>query len=206
MLSSNAAISLSSPEGATLLNVPLFPTGYKTALERIPEERGIYAFFPFRKYSDDPDKLFEEIIFDIERKKFADRSSRLAPYYNVTLSSQTSISSTKEPKLKKALHNKSFRTDILDVLGNSLLFQSPLYLGKAKNLKNRLNQHFDINSLLRNRLDEAGYDIEKTTVIIIPTTNSVDAEPDTLVAGDYEALTEEILSRIFQIHFTIRVG
>jgi hypothetical protein len=206
MLSSNAAISLSSPEGTLLLNVPLFPTGYKSALERIPEERGVYAFFPFRKYSEDPEKLFEEIIYDIERKKFADRSSSLAPYYKMTLSSQTSISTAKEPKLKKALHNKSFRNDILDVLGNSLLFQSPLYLGKAKNLKSRINQHFDINSPLRNRLDEAGYDIEKTTVIIIPTINSRDADQESLAAGDYEALTEEVLSRIFQIHFTIRVG
>jgi hypothetical protein len=206
MLTSKAVVSLERPIGAMLINLPRFPSGHATAFERIPDQRGVYAFFPYRHYPDDPDALLELIIEDVERKKFADRHTSLAPYYGITLQSKTSLSSVKMPKLKKAIQNDVFRRDLIETLGNSILFQSPLYLGKSKHLRQRIKQHLDYSSDLRERLAGAGYDIESTSILIIPSATPEVDELDDSGELDSDGLAEEILSRLFHIHFTLRLG
>jgi hypothetical protein len=206
MLTSKAIVQLERPIGAMLLNLPKFPSGFSSAFDRIPDQRGVYAFFPYQHYPDDADALFEAIIADIERKKFADRQTTLAPYYGITLESKTSLSQTKLPHLKKALKNDDFRRDLIETLGNSLLFQSPLYLGKSKSLRGRIRQHLESSSDLRERLAEAGYDIERTSILVIPSFEEPTDASEEVEGIDADGLTEEILSRLFHIHFTLRLG
>jgi hypothetical protein len=206
MLTSKAVISLERPEGAMLLNLPLFPSGFTSAFDRIPDQKGVYAFFPYMDFPEEPEALFEAIITNVERKKFADRQTSLAPYYGITLESKTSLSGAKLPKLRNALHNKHFRKDLIETLGNSLLFQSPLYLGKSKNLRSRISQHLAHSSELRERLSIAGYSIENTTILIIPSTEAPHEEPDLDDDIDADGLAEEVLSRLFHIQFTLRLG
>jgi hypothetical protein len=204
MLTSNAVVALENPAGASLLNLPLFPSGYKSAISRIPEQRGVYAFFPYHNYPDDADQLYEVITRNVERKKFADRKANIAPYYGITLESKTSLSAGKTAKIKKALKNEIFRKDLLEMLGNTMLFQSPLYLGKAKNLNKRIENHLEYGSALRERLDVAGYNIEDTSIVIIPSTQNPEEVEDEDI--DSEGIAEEIFSRLFQIQFTLRLG
>lgn len=206
MLTSKAVVQMDKPEGAVLLNLPKFPGGCSTAVSRIPDCRGVYAFFPFVSYPDDPEELFKVLVSDVERKKFADRRAFMAPYYGLTLQSQTTLSRGKLQKLREALRDDRYRHDLIDILGNSILFQSPLYLGKSKNLRSRVNQHLDSSSPLRQRLADAGYEIERTSVLVIP---SLSSEGDELLDDDSidsDGLAEEILSRLFQIQFTLRLG
>ncbi len=189
-----------------LINFPLFPTGYATAFDRITTQNGVYAFFPFRTYPDNPEKLMEMILSEIHRKKFADRAADLAPYYGITLKSRTDFSSSKKPMLLKALHNPAFRREILEILDNSLLFQSPLYVGKSKNIRARIQQHFGDASDLRERLSEAGYLIEKTSLLVLPLSHAAISDEETATHNDFESIAEEILSRLFHVHFTLRLG
>lgn len=204
MLTTKAIVSLENPAGASLLNLPLFPSGYETALNRIPEQRGVYAFFPYHSYPDDPEQLYNVITKNVERKKFADRDANIAPYYEITLKSKTSLSSGKTDKIKKALSNDIFRKDLLEMLGNTMLFQSPLYLGKAKNLHKRIANHMEYGSTLRERFSAAGYDIEQTSIVIIPSSQNPEVVEDEDI--DSEGIAEEIFSRLFQIQFTYRIG
>lgn len=205
MLTSKGVVLLERPVGAILLNLPRFPSGFSSACDRIPVQGGVYAIFPYMEFPDDPEKLYETIISNVERKKFADRRTSLSPYYGITLESKTSISSAKLPKLKKALKNDTFRRELIESLDNSFLFQSPLYLGKSKNLRARIAQHLDHASELRERLSAAGYDIECITILIIPTSSTCQEIPDDDDI-DTEGLAEEVLSRLFHIQFTLRLG
>ena len=189
-----------------LLNLPKFPSGYLAALNRIPEERGVYAFFPYYCYPDDPDDLYSALVAGVERKKFADRKASIVPYYAVTLESKTGISPGKLPQLKEALKNDAFRKDLIETLGNSLLFQSPLYLGKSKNIRGRIRQHLEGASDLRDRLLDAGYSIESTSILIIPSANDISSEINEGDDIDSDGLAEEVLSRLFHINFNIRLG
>lgn len=206
MLTSKAVISLERPLGALLLNLPKFPSGLNSAFDRIPDQGGVYAFFPYCEYPNDPEMLFETLVFEINRKKFADRETNMAPYYGLKLESQTSLSKAKLPQLKIALRNDTFRKDLIETLTNSLLFQTPLYLGKSKSLRSRIRQHLETSSDLRDRLAESGYDIERTSILLIPSST---VELDGQISSDkidYDGLTEEVLSRLFHIQFTLRLG
>lgn len=206
MLTQKAVVRLERPLGAFILNLPLFPTGPTEGLKRIPDSRGVYAFFHYVSYPADPDELFQRLVSEVEKKKFADRSAALPPYYGVTLRSVSGISERKIPKLRQALRNESFRKEMLELLENSLLFQSPLYVGKTKNLSNRIWQHMEHGSELRERLKEAGYSIENTSILLMPSRISEDEDTDLPSDIDTEGLTEEILSRLFHANFTLRIG
>jgi hypothetical protein len=217
---------LEKPAGSMILNLSLFPAGPETSLNFIPDGlAGTYAWFQTYRYSDDPEALYSQLVADIERPKFSERSGVISPYYEVGIRSFGKLSAGKRERLQEALKNSDFRQHLHHAIGNSIFFQSPLYVGKASDLKIRIGQHLSPNSVLRARLDESGISIDTAMLMLCPIWNGEDPQPsiydesveppisdddetgDDLPIGErYEDLLEEIFSRIFCPQFSIKLG
>lgn len=208
-----SVVELGSPRGAALFNLAAFPTGATAVLERIPEEQsGIYAWFRTFNFSDDPRVFFDELIAAVEQPKFQTRTGDIAPYFGVTIQSKSRISQGKKDDIQQALQNANFRNALRFSLQWSVLFQTPLYIGKSSNLRLRTEQHLRAGSALRTRLDAASIDIEKACLLTLPTDeiNAINTDDLAEIYNDdlspSEELFEEIFSRLFNPSFTVRLG
>lgn len=209
-----SVLELGQPEGTVLFDLTAFPAGPSAVLDRISDDQaGIYAWFRSFHLDDDPEEFANQLVAAIRTPKFQSRTGDLAPYYEVSLKSKSNISGTKEESLKIAMKDDAFYCAMKFSLQWSILFQAPLYVGKSGNLRVRIEQHLKKESPLRTRLSEAGIDIEKTYLLIVPTPMPVgkesvslllDGEDDSTPA--YELLFEEVFSRLFNPAFTIRLG
>lgn len=199
--------------------------GNSAVLSRIPNNiGGVYAWY--RRFEidantiNDPEMFVNYILGELSKDHSAPRETRLPPAYRIRVQSETSFS--KEPLLKELAADSSFRQLVFMLLNNSLIFQQPLYIGKAANLYSRINSHLREGSLLRERLASGGHKINRCRLLIIHTsynTSNVVAdgfdEYDELNNNeeDYECselssdrLIEDILSRLFLPPFTLRYG
>lgn len=224
MFGKNAVTQLSEPEGSFLLDLTLFPSGPLSVLDRIPENiAGVYSWFRAYHYSDDPEILYEQVMKAVLAPKFLTRSGMIKPFYEVTIGAKSWFSDNKKTQLKQALLDPIFRRGLLDTLRCSILFQSPLYIGKSTDIKRRVSSHLKDGSHLRERLKTAMVDVEQTLLLIVPNiileedditkSNHVvsDDKEDQSLNGEldfdaYEILYEEIFSRLFNPSFTIRLG
>lgn len=137
------------------------------------------------------------------------------------LQSETSFS--KGDALKELAADPSFRQLLFMLLENSLLFQQPLYIGKATNLHSRIQSHLREGGILRERLTAAGHNINRCKLLLIHTSHSISSlapedvdekeEFDSQGSEDCEfsefaseRLVEDILSRLFIPSFTLRYG
>jgi hypothetical protein len=211
-----SVLALHQPEGAVLFNLTTFSTGSSAVLDRISEKQsGIYAWFRSFHFRDEPDEFADDLLAAIRAPKFQSRTGEIAPYYEVNLRSKSYIPSGKEHALRDALKNEEFLSAMKFALEWSMLFQTPLYVGKSADLKTRIGQHLKDNSPLRKRLLEAKVDIDKTYLLLVPTPvpeeviqiNSDLSELDVdKTTPTYELLFEEVFSRLFNPAFTIRLG
>ncbi len=211
-----SVLELHQPEGAVLFNLTTFSTGSLAVLDRISEKQsGIYAWFRSFQFRDKPDDFAEDLLAAIHAPKFQTRTGDLAPYYEVNLRSKSYISTGKERALRDALKNEEFLGAMKFALEWSMLFQTPLYVGKSADLKTRIGQHLKSNSILRQRLLDARVDIDKTYLLLVPTpvpdaADSSDNDPSELNEDapllTYELLFEEVFSRLFNPAFTVRLG
>lgn len=80
------------------------------------------------------------------------------------------------------------------------LFQCPLYIGRSRDLRERIKQHLGEGSALRTRLSEHRISIEKTLILIIPSGDDADGDEAE------EDLYEEIFSRLLNPLFNLRLG
>jgi len=229
MFTNKSVTRLDNPKGAMILNLPLFPAGCQTAMGYIPSStQGIYAWFRSFHYPNDPDLMFQKLVEDIERPKFSERIGVINPYYEIGVRSFGKVSDGKRGRLKEALNNFSFRQELKHAIGNSILFQSPLYVGKSSNLRSRVEQHLALGSPLRTRLEAVGIELDNSLLMICPLggndweANDSDLDEQTDVSdileessldGDqnalverYEDLFEEIISRLFSPQFSERIG
>jgi hypothetical protein len=211
-----SVLELGQPEGSVLFNLAAFSTGPGAVLDRISDgQSGIYAWFRSFHFRGEPDEFAEDLIAAIRAPKFQARTGDLAPYYEVSLKSKSNISSGKEESLKNALKDDGFLSAMKFSLQWSILFQAPLYVGKSANLRGRIEQHLRNGSVLRDRLFEAGIELDKTYLLIVPTPapaltgqeqmdGDISFEDEAIPA--YELLFEEVFSRLFNPAFTIRLG
>jgi hypothetical protein len=227
MLQEISITHLDKPEGTMVFSLPQFPAGPETCLNFIPNGMsGIYAWFQSYKYSDDPKVLFEQLVSDIERPKFTEREGIISPYYHVGIRSFGKLSDGKRARMREALEDIDFRQHLHHAMGNSILFQSPLYVGKAANLKKRIGQHLSPTSPLRARLNAVGIELDMSKLMICPLFSAftpTDSRQDNIYNfGDiseseidyddtgpperYEELFEEIFSRLFSPQFSIKLG
>jgi hypothetical protein len=221
MLYSNKAITpLKEPEGAFLINLSKFPGGALDCLKRIPlNTAGVYSWFRAFNYPNDVDELYEKLIQDIEKVKFIERKGSIKPYYEISVRSKSWISEGKRRQIKSALEDEKFKQLLIETLNQSILLQTPLYVGKSSDLRKRIGQHLSEDSILKARLLEASIQITETMLLLVPTTTEEEYEEideetegeeddDENVGEDpeHEELFEEIVSRLFSPQFTIRLG
>nr|WP_228014394.1 GIY-YIG nuclease family protein [Fortiea sp. LEGE XX443] len=199
--------------------------GNNAVLSRIPDNiGGVYAWY--RRFEidanaiNDPEVFVDYILGELYKDHSAPRETKLPPAHRIKLEPETSFS--KELLLKELAADPSFRQLLFMLLNNSLIFQQPLYIGKATNLYSRIRSHIREGSILRDRLADAGHKINKCRLLIIHTSydtstvsDSVDEddELDNQIEEDYECskfasdkLVEDILSRLFLPSFTLRYG
>jgi hypothetical protein len=199
--------------------------GTNALLSRIPKQiGGVYAWYrcfeldPGAK--DDPEVFVSSILGELCKDHSAPRETRLPPAHRIILKPETSFS--KELILKEFASDPSFRQLLFMLLNNSLIFQQPLYIGKATNLHSRIRSHLGEGSILRERLEAAGHNINRCRLLLIHTSYSrASFEPESIdeeeivneVSEDYESselasesLVEDILSRLFLPSFTLRYG
>ena len=200
--------------------------GNSALLSRIPGNvAGVYAWY--RRFElkstaiDDPEVFAASILNELSKEHCASREARLPPAHKIRLQPETSF--TKEGVLREFAADTAFRKLLLMLLDNSLIFQQPLYIGKANNLHSRVRSHLREESLLRERLMTAGHNINRCRLLLIHTSdntpifvsNGADEEDDFDNQGSEdcelsdlasERLVEDILSRLFLPSFTLRYG
>jgi hypothetical protein len=196
--------------------------GSGAVLRRIPSNvGGIYAWY--RRFEldslakDDPEVFVKYIIEELYKKHSASRETSLPPAYRITLQPETSFS--KELLLKELAKDSAFRQLLFMLLNNSLIFQHPLYIGKAQNLYSRIRCHLREGSILRERFAGAGHDINRCRLLLIQNFSQNFDTPKTILVEDEELdeelefsefaaeqLVEDILSRLFLPSFTLRYG
>jgi len=200
--------------------------GTSALLSRIPKSiGGVYAWYrcfeldPSAK--NDPEVFVASILNELYKDHCAPRETRLPPSHRIRLQSETSFS--KESVLKEFAVDPSFRQLLLMILENSLIFQQPLYIGKATNLHSRILSHLREGGILCERLAAAGHNINRCKLLLIHTSYSSsslrldDADEEDEIENQVsencelseytsEMLVEDILSRLFVPSFTLRYG
>jgi hypothetical protein len=198
-------VVLRDREGAFIINLHHFMGSRSAPLARIPEGvPGIYAWIRNIRMPDSPDMFESALMEEISNPKFAAREGLIKPYYGVRVSSQGELSSGKKQRLQGALKQDGFRKDIRNALGLSVLLQAPLYIGKTNNLRRRISEHLDDESLLRKRFADASIDIDSCSILIFPIDSNIN--PDEHEEDSFEDLYEEIFSRLFLPQFSLRIG
>ncbi|MGK7949491.1 MAG: GIY-YIG nuclease family protein [Xenococcaceae cyanobacterium] len=196
--------------------------GVSAILSRIPDNMsGVYAWY--RNYQidasaiDNPDIFVSRILEELNKPHCVTRETRISPSYKLILKPETIFSQRKQEALKQYANNFFFREFLITLLNNCLLFQQPLYIGKASNLRNRIKNHLRIESVLRERLQDAKHDIEQCRLLILgcsehirnSTSENIEIEEDDNSESsqlESEQLIEDILSRLFLPSFTINYG
>lgn len=192
--------------------------GISAILNRIPDNMsGVYAWYRNYKIDDsaiDNSEIFvSSILEELSKPHCVTRETRLAPSHRLIIKPETIFSQKKQEALKHYANDPHFRELLITLLNNCLLFQQPLYIGKAINLKNRISNHLGVESLLRARLKDAEHDIEKCRLLILASSEnpnncfseSLENENEISQLAS-EALIEDILSRLFLPSFTINYG
>jgi hypothetical protein len=227
MIGNSAVTILKEPNGALLFKLSAFQGGMQTVLDRIPTGLpGVYSWYRAFDYPDEPERLFNSLMRDLEAPKFIKRSGPIKPYYDITISSKSWFSDGKRENLRIAIEDPIFRRGLVSTLNLAVLLQSPLYIGKAIDLRKRISSHLKEGSTLRERLKQAEVEIERTLLLVLPNpleelemvaspmteevsfdeSESSSGDNEEIAANGYEELYEEIYSRLFNPQFTIRLG
>ena len=211
--------------------------GVTTLLDRIPDNTsGVYAWYRNFKISDklqsDPEFFVDFVLREVYKPNFEPRRGKIPPYMRICLESSTSFA--KKSLLLEASKDPEFRNTLVHILEASFLFQQPLYIGKARDIKSRVKNHLSEASPLKDRLSDSNHDLEQCKLLMIffksdhEFTLSNKNALDTFVSGrehgyliddledanidneeslvDRERLIEDILSRIFLPSFSVRYG
>ena len=177
------------------------PSGIRSQLSQVPECAGIYAWHKsYRRLvalleGGDLEEVCEALFEELARPHLLTRSRLFSELgLEVSLSSNRKIN--KKSEIKKALRAEPFRRELMMVLRNAHLWQQPLYIGKAADLRDRLRDHLRIDSPLRQRLEkEAGINIDHCSVRFVEVELAIHA-----------GVLEEIASRLFLPPFSKRLG
>ena len=194
--------------------------GSNAILRRIPENiGGVYAWY--RRFEinpvarSDPEAFVSIILKELYKPHSATREVRLSPSTKLVVQPETVFS--KHNELKRFSQDPYFRELLILLLENSLLFQQPLYIGKANNLHRRISTHLHEGSILRERLEAAHHNLDKCRLLLVGVSEtrclldsddleSEDDSEDELYQLEAEQLIEDILSRLFLPSFTIKYG
>lgn len=194
--------------GIQTLDCDLIRGGINPILARLPETGGVYAWFkkilPPSPESSTAQQFAEFIIAETSLPHMLARTAQLPPLYSVTVRSSRRFSDAKRSHLLELCEQISFRRFVAElVLSGSVLFQNPLYIGKADSIVQRVGEHLRGQSGLRERLDKASINIFRCILVYVEV-------PAELVTGSpgtsANLIVEEMLSKLFCPPFTERYG
>ncbi len=187
----------------------------------LPDSPGVYGWFlPFYIYNKDLYKLVDTIsnvyLYDSKSKGIPQRDASIEYNWDKL---DISISKEKKTNLKenttKFWNAISKDTDKLDSFANvfllSSIFAPPLYVGKAKNLKDRYYQHIDgygkekntFNTRFTNRMKELNITLTVRDLLFlcIPLTR---CQNDIMKQDESEKAIEDILMSIVKPNYSDR--
>lgn len=211
-------------EGLFVLDLRRLKGGASAIKRRIPSKTpGIYAWYRgFSLPSSDdasPEDFARSLILAATSAHCADREARLPPSLKVLLQPHQAMSEKKQRAVVAYCRSLSFRRLITQLLEMAILFQQPLYVGKAASLADRIEQHLSPRSPLRQRLDGAGISLDSTKLLfltldesefsdlaVIDPADVLDDDIDTSSELPLELVMEEVFSRLFHPSFTLRYG
>jgi len=175
--------------------------GAGAACERLPTAPGVYAWFRnLRIQGNSTTEFVDSLVNAIEAPAAPQHQARVGLLHHVTLDARSELSLTKRERLEPLARDSRFREHMVRLLDAAAVLQAPLYVGKARNLRVRVQQHLIPTSDLSRRLREAGVDIR--------TCNLAYAVLDDDYLEDDQTLTliEEIITRICRPGFVLRPG
>jgi len=200
----NAITFLNDPPNAYMLSFAKFPSGPMDAIQRIPDDQpGIYFWYRAFNYPTDKENFSIALKRDLNAPKFPTRTGQVAPYYEVSVASSSQLNNKKTKALDQAIKNNGFREHMQQLLNIGVLLQAPLYIGKSKNIKKRMETHLSDDSQLSLRLAEHNLNISDTALLVIPMDGDINLNLDNM---DDELLYEELFSRLFNPTFNLRIG
>ena len=149
--------------------------GTDAVLSRIPKNiAGVYAWYRYFDLDpaaqNDPELFVRAIISELQKPHSVTRETKLPPTHRIALYPETSFS--KEEILNKLSEDNAFRETLFMLLNNSLIFQQPLYIGKASNLYSRIQSHLREESILQERLRVAGHHLHRCRLLLIQVSKS----------------------------------
>jgi hypothetical protein len=204
--------------------------GPEAVLSRIPKDTpGVYAWYRSIVLPDSEttsaEAFAQAVVTAATAPHCAERGARLPPAHEILLRPFQVVSARKQKALVAYCRSPAFRRMLAQLMEMAILFQQPLYVGKAQNLIERIEQHLAPRSELRNRLDEASIDIDAAKLLVltlepslyeglpdVALTDVVEADEATSASSEpdqqlpLELVMEEVLSRLFLPSFTIRYG
>lgn len=174
--------------------------GVAAACERLPPLPAVYAWFrSLRLLHSTEDEFMRSVCDVIEARAASEHSARLG-LHRVHLDSRSELSSTKKARLAHLARDPTFRLLIANLLQTASLMQSPLYVGKARDLRARVRQHLHPMSDLSQRLQPNGVELRDCILAYSIVDASTYDDDATLT------LIEEIMTRICRPGFVLRPG
>ena len=134
-----------------------------------------------------------------------EQEADIPPFYEVGISVKSEkLSEKKENSLRQYAKKEDIRKEIGRVLKTATFLQPPLYIGKADNrLADRIWEHVNRNSGLRNRLEKFGLSLQDCLLVYMPISNSDDVDTDLTPLA---RLVEDIITRLSRPGFVRSVG
>lgn len=180
---------------------------------KLKQQPAVYSFYRSLNlvpYVRDEDLFIKELDKYFEQDLSATFNGTLGFLYNVELVERPKpLRSQKRDLLLKLTKSLEGREYIADIFESMMVMQSPLYIGKAKNLNRRVGEHVEGLSDLQNTLDSAGIQLAECSVIY----KYLSVDLLELLDGDWESseasvemLFEDILTRIAPAAFVRRPG
>jgi hypothetical protein len=192
--------------------------GANSVLSRTPALPGVYAWYrrldidALRRLSEaEPHRLADAVYQLTTDKHCSDRDGRIPPSYSITLRSSRALPHPKLQALREACQDDEFRLDLIFAMQLATQhLQQPLYIGKARQLRSRIEAHLLGKTELKKRLQDANIDIRRCRLLLLPAVR-VNTPESSVVDDDSDSdskllLVEDILSRIYQPPFTLRYG
>lgn len=176
----------------------------------LQESPGIYAWYrdiSSLSFSDDPEEFFDEVMQLLE-SPLSDVFHAQAGYlYRVSIVEKArELSKKKKRLLKEVLSIQEGRDFVSEHFRLMKNFLSPLYIGKAENIRERIGQHVKGESLLKSRLNNAGIDIDKCYLSVVYMRKSLSDEGIEFESNELVELFEDIITRLGPSAFVRRPG
>ncbi len=170
------------------------------------DEPAVYAWFQDLTLSEtvlhSEEKFVDTIMQWFMNPQSEKREAHISPFYEVGITIKSkNLSSDKEEDLRQYAHRENTRREIGRVLEAMSVFQSPLYIGKADKLADRIWDHIDRKSGLRDRLETAGLSLDNCLLAYVQISKS-DGETQTSLVR----LVEDIITRLSRPGFVLRIG